>query len=148
MEIKQHQFATTAILAVAMLLCLLLPGCGQKGEDFEVFLKRFMSDKQFELDRTILPLLSIRHEYILDKSGKDKVDVKVTRIPSKALEKGPTLSEFIAGNDLSLEIVEPGNDPAPRVVKVFKADTDWQFEYHFVTENGHWYLQSIHDYSL
>ena len=148
MEVKQNKIATIYKLVIAVFVSWMLLACGQKVEDFNVFLDRFMSDKEFELERTVVPLLSIRHEYILDESGKDKAGVAVTRISRETLEQGPTLYEFLAENDLFKEIKRQESDPAIQVVKVFKADTDWQFEYHFVSKEGRWYLQSIHDYSL
>lgn len=148
MEVKQNRIASVAKLVFAIFVSWMLLACGQKVEDFNIFLDRFMSDKEFELERTVVPLLSIRHEYILEESGKDKAHVNITRISRETLEQGPTLSEFLTENDLFKEIKQKENDPAVQVVKVFKADTDWQFEYHFVNKEGYWYLQSIHDYSL
>lgn len=148
MEVTQNKTALVYKLLCAAFLGWILLACGQKMEDFNIFLDRFMSDKEFELERTVAPLLSIRHEFIMDESGKDKADVSVTRISREALEEGPTLSAFLAENELFKEIKPQGSDPSVQVVKVFKADSDWQFEYHFVNKEGNWYLQSIHDYSL
>lgn len=148
MEVKQSKVVTICRLFFGVVVSLTLLACEQQVEDFNVFLDRFISDKKFELERTVVPLLSIRHEYMLDESGKDKADVKITRISRETLEQGPTLSEFIVENDLFKEVKQQQSDPAIQIVKVFKADTDWQFEYHFVNKEGYWYLQSIHDYSL
>lgn len=148
MEVKQNKTALFYKLLCTAFLGWLLLACGQKVEDFNIFLDRFMSDKEFELERTVVPLLSIRHEYIVDESGKDKANVSVTRISREGLEGGPTLSGFLAENDLFKEIKPQGSDPSVQVVKVFKVDSDWQFEYHFVNKEGSWYLQSIQDYSL
>ena len=148
MEVRQNKAATSHKFVFVALVSWILLACGQKVEDFDIFLDRFMSHKEFELERTVVPLLSIRHEFIVDDAGKDKASVNVTRIARKALEEGPTLDEFLTENDLFKELKHQGNDSALRVVKVFKADSDWLFEYHFVNKEGYWYLQSIHDYSL
>ncbi len=138
------QKTLTIILLVSVL------GCTEQAdvEDFDLFLDRFLSDKQFALGRTMTPLLSVRHEYTVDTYGKEKKTAIESTVSRNELEKRPAMDEFISKNNLSTEVKPSERDPSAKIVKIYKEDTDWLLEYHFVNKEGEWFLNSVHDYSL
>ena len=141
--------AVRALLIISATLSVL--GCSgwfSQGEDFDLFFDRFRSEKAFELDRTVFPLAVYRDEFGVTENGEDDSQVVKSEISKAAASRQPVLSEYIAEHDLSFQVESAARRDAVRMVKVFKANTDWLIEYRFELKNGQWWLVSEHDHSL
>src|SRR5690606_27013118 len=137
------------IRAISIVLFFLaIAACEEKHikeEPFDAFLSKFISEKEFALERTKVPLSSYRYEYGVDENGKDDSAVFETKVGVDTLEQQPTLGTYIKTNSLAYEVTSENN---VQVVKVFKPDTDWLIEYRFEKKEGRWIFVSAHDYSL
>ena len=132
-----------------MLLCSL--SCNNQSHEAEEFLGffyRFKVDKLFSIERAIFPIKSIKYEYGLDQQGKEETVAIETKVLAETFTKQPTLHEYAANYNLSIEIKPPEATLEKRIVKVYKQGTDWLIEYHFIMKDSSWYLQETHDYSL
>ncbi|HSH54329.1 MAG TPA: hypothetical protein VK967_04805 [Methylotenera sp.] len=111
-------------------------------EKFDGFFSKWSKNKKFSLTRTLFPIKSIEYS----NNGTEAESVPVYGQISKAeVESNPSLSEYILKQSLAYDISSVSSESA--TVKVFKADTDWLYEYHFKKLQGCWYLHEVEDLS-
>lgn len=132
------------ILVISLYGCQLQPS---KPESFAEFFTHFRQDNEFSLNRTQFPLLNYRYEYGVDENGNDESITIKEEISREQLAKH-TLADYLSDNQLQHALLTERSSPNEQVVKIYKEDTDWLLHYHFVLHDGHWYLHSVHDYSL
>lgn len=131
-----------AFLCLCGLASSSLAACHAKTlETFAPFFIRFAADKDFATQRTRYPLPVSRLV-----TGGEQLQ-KRTEMRSKAQDAGIiVLDDAARNNGLVQKQVEQTSSSA--VMQVFKPDTDWRVDYHFVLQGNCWYLQKIEDASL
>lgn len=131
--------ALVALLVLAGTLagCAVPPAqqadCGPR--QFDAFLARFMTDRQFALAHTVLPLETL-----------DAVAQTKSMVTREELAKAPLLADYIRTHQLSTSQVAT---PGALQLHVFRPDADSHvYYYRFRQQNGCWYLWQVEDSSL
>lgn len=112
--------------------------------DFNKFYTNFKNEKQFADNRTIFPLRLTTWEYGIDSNGKDVSSKNINYTTNK--KDVSLLSDFIKEHELSEKTTMKNNSKIN--ITIFKQDTDFQLQYHFICHKNSWFLYEIEDQSL
>lgn len=118
----------------------------QSNELFSHFFVRFGSDKDFAINRTLYPYVTLAHEYGVDEKGNDDSRVTKSWVTQEEDRSAPTLSVYRQKNGLIIGHTKIGASKATVVVE--KPDTDFVLSYHFKRRGKCWYLEYVEDHSL
>lgn len=139
------------LLALFLSLFILTSGYAHtckvsSSENFQIFFDRFLVEKEFAISRTVYPVRHLKQEYGLNENGQEDSSATLTLLTEKQYKEALPLSTFIQENKLIFEIKMRSKNVA--TVKVYKSDTDWVLEYHFIQKHRCWFLREIEDLSL
>ncbi len=129
-------------ILATMIAAATMAGCAapvvQRGctaEKFDAFLPRYMSDRQFALERTVFPLESL-----------EAAEERKTLVTREQFAASALLDDVIKTDHLSTkQLASPGG----MELNVFRPDSDsLVYFYRFRQQDGCWYLWQFEDSSL
>jgi len=124
------------LLAIGLAGCATVPaphGCGQ--EKFDAFLPRYMTERQFAMERTVFPLESI-----------EAMEERKTLASREQFARSTMLADLVKAEKLS---TRQSVTPAGVELNVFRPDSDsLVYYYRFRRQDGCWVLWQFEDASL
>lgn len=124
---------TKALLFLALMVAIRGSVCAQaETEDFDVFVKRFVSDCEFQRSRVVFPVEALLHE---------EDTIRVVVVDEKDWGECVPFSDYIVK-------VGPSVTDGATVMIVQGEDNGILVEYRFGLVDNKWLLKRIEDYSM